>query len=136
VRIHATDVDAATLARARRGVYKAASFQNLQADFVERYFVQNGDGYILQPAIRQLVTFQQHDLTTSPPLPRYDLILCRNALIYFAREHQEDIVRHLLDHLEPGGYLMLGMVEMLPLALSGRMGAVDGRLRIYRKMNQ
>ncbi len=135
VQIHATDVDAAVLARARRGVYRAASFQNLQAGFVERYFAKDGGMYTLQPAIRQLVTFRQHDLTTPPPLPRYDLILCRNVLIYFARQHQERIVRHLLDHLEPGGYLMLGMTEMLPLALTGRLEAVDGRLRIYRKMN-
>ena len=133
VQIHATDVDADVLDRAHRGVYRATSFQDLQADFVARYFAQDGSMYTLQPAIRHLVTFRQHDLTTPPPLPRYDLILCRNVLIYFAREHQEGIVRHLLGHLEPSGYLMLGMTEMLPLALAGRLEAVDGRLRIYRK---
>lgn len=136
VQIHATDVDADVLARARRGVYRAASFEDLQAGFVERYFAHNGDTYTLQPAIRRMVTFRQHDLTTPPPLPRYDLILCRNVLIYFAREHQEGIVRHLLDHLKPGGYLMLGMAEMLPLALYSRLQAVDGRLRIYRNREQ
>jgi len=135
VQIHATDVDAAMLAHARQGVYRAASFQDLYAGFVERYFAHNGDTYTLQPAVRQLVTFQQHDLTTPPLLPRYDLILCRNVLIYFAREHQERIVRHLLGHLEPGGYLMLGLAEMLPLSLFGRLETVDGRLRIYRKEN-
>lgn len=133
-RIQATDIDASVLARARRGVYKALNFQDLRADFVGRYFGRDGDTYTLQPAIRRLVTFRQHDLTAAPPLPRYDLILCRNVLIYFAREHQEGIVRHLLDYLEPGGYLTLGMAEMLPLALSSRLDAVDGRLRIYRKM--
>jgi len=134
VQIQATDIDANVLARARRGVYKALSFQDLRADFVERYFGRDGDTYTLQPAIRQLVTFRQHDLIAAPPLPRYDLILCRNVLIYFAREYQEGIVCHLLDYLEPGGYLTLGMAEMLPLALSSRLEAVDGRLRIYRKM--
>ncbi|RLC81355.1 MAG: hypothetical protein DRJ03_07735 [Chloroflexi bacterium] len=136
VQIQATDIDANVLARARRGVYKPLSFQDLQAGFVERYFTHDGDTYTLQPAIRRLVTFRQHDLTTPPPLPRYDLILCRNVLIYFAREYQESIVRHLLDYLEPGGYLTLGMAEMLPLALSSRLEAVDGRLRIYRKMKE
>jgi len=134
VQIHATDVDADVLDRARRGVYKAFNFQDSQAGFVGRYFGQDGDTYTLQPAIRRLVTFWQHDLPTPPPLPRYDLILCRNVLIYFAREYHEGIVRHLLDYLEPGGYLTLGMAEMLPLALSSRLEAVDGRLRIYRKM--
>ncbi len=136
VRIRATDVDAAALDHARRGVYRATSFQDLRAGFVERYFVRSGDTYTLQPAIRQLVTFRQHDLTTASSLSCYDLVLCRNVLIYFAREHQEGIVRHLLGYLEPGGYLMLGMAEMLPLALSVRLEAVDGRLRIYRKNEQ
>ncbi len=136
MQIHASDVDAGALARARQGVYRAVSFQDLRAGFVERYFVQNGDTYTLQPAIRRMVTFQQHDLTTPPSLPHYDLVLCRNVLIYFAREHQEKIVRHLIHHLEPGGYLTLGMAEMLPLALYSRLEAVDGRLRIYGNNEQ
>lgn len=143
--IHATDIDATALARARRGVYRTINFSPKggpvpihlqQAHYVARYFGYDEDTFTLRPEIRKLVTFRQHNLTTPPPLPRYDLILCRNVLIYFAREHQEGIVRHLLDHLEPGGYLMLGMAEMLPLALSSRVEAVDGRLRIYRKNEQ
>jgi chemotaxis protein methyltransferase CheR len=133
VQIHATDVEATALAHARQGIYKASSFQDLQAGFVDQYFARCENSYILQPAIRGLVSFHQHDLTTPPPLAHYDLILCRNVLIYFAREHQERIVRHLLTHLRPGGYLVLGMMEMLPLALISRLDTVDGRLRIYRK---
>jgi chemotaxis methyl-accepting protein methylase len=133
VRIHATDLDAAALAHARRGVYKASSFQDLEAGFVDRYFVRRGNAYVLQAAVRRLVSLRQQDLNTPPPLSHYDLILCRNVLIYFAREHQERIVRHLLTHLRPGGYLVLGMMEMLPLALISRLDTVDGRLRIYRK---
>jgi len=135
VRIHATDVDSGALAHARRGVYKPVSFQDLGNSFVDRYFSRNQDEYALQPAIRELVTFRQHDLTKPLPLPRYDLILCRNVLIYFGRRHQTSIVRHLFDHLEPGGYLMLGMAEMLPMALFGKLEAIDGRLRIYRKLD-
>ncbi|MFH1633521.1 MAG: protein-glutamate O-methyltransferase CheR [Chloroflexota bacterium] len=135
VKIHATDLDEAALMHARRGVYKAFSFSPSggQADFVERYFTQIGDNYAVLPMIRQMVTFQQHDLAKPPPLPSYDLILCRNVLIYFTRQHQKRIIQHLLDHLEPGGCLMLGMAEMLPLAFSSQLKAVDGRLRIYRK---
>jgi len=141
--IHATDIETTALARARQGVYRTVHFSPgdgpvpmhlQQAHYVARYFTYGGDTFTLRPEIRKLVTFWQHDLTRPPPLPRYDLILCRNVLIYFAREHQEKIVRHLLNHLELGGYLMLGMAEMLPLALSSQVEPVDGRLRIYRKM--
>jgi len=140
--IDATDIDAAALARARRGVYQRVSFSPgggsipqhlLQAHYVARFFIYDEDRFTIRPEIRSLVTFRRHDLTQTPPRPRYDLILCRNVLIYFARQHQERIISHLLHHLEPGGYLMLGMAEMLPLSLVGRVESVDGRRRIYRK---
>ncbi len=140
--IHATDVDEGALARARDGIYSAAAFSPsggpvpvhmLQAHYVARYFTYQDDTFTLRSEIRRMVTFRHHDLTTPPPLPRYDLILCRNVLIYFAREYQEVVVRHLINHLEPGGYLMLGMAEMLPLALIGVVEGIDGRHRIYRK---
>lgn len=140
--IHATDVDATTLARACQGVYRTVNLSPgggsvpihlQQAHYVARYFIHDGDTFTIRPEIRRLITFRQHDITTPPPWPRYDLVLCRNVLIYFAHERQEEIVRHLIEHLEPGGYLMLGMAEMLPPALVSQLDAVDGRLRIYRK---
>jgi chemotaxis methyl-accepting protein methylase len=135
LQIHATDVDTAALARARRGLYTTASFRNLQADFVKRYFRQKEDTLALTTEIRGLVTFDQCDISTPPLLPAYDLILCRNVLIYFTREHQDKIVHHLVAHLRPGGHIVLGMTEMMPMGLliSGRLQAVDGRLRIYQR---
>jgi len=135
VTIRATDVDARVLARAQRALFTASSFRDLQADYVQRYFSVQGSTYTLQPEIRQAVTFEQHDLTSHRPLPGYDLILCRNVLIYFARQHQSGVVQQLVEHLRPGGYLVLGMVEMVTMGMtvSGRLKAVDGRLRIYRK---
>lgn len=135
VQIHATDVDETALERARQAVYPPTSFRDLQADFVPRYFVRQDGGFRLPDHVRQMVTFRQHDLATQPLSPGYDMILCRNVLIYFTREHQQRIIHHLIRHLNPGGYLVLGMTEMLPmgLTLSGRLEVVDGRLRIYRK---
>jgi chemotaxis methyl-accepting protein methylase len=132
--IHGTDIDASALARAHQGHYAAASFRDMQADFVRRYFVRRGSAHVLAPEVRQMVTFQQHDVMAPPPRPCYDLILCRNVLIYFTREHQEKVVRHLVAHLNPGGHLVLGMTEMVPMSLiiSGRLLAVDGRLRIFQ----
>ena len=57
--IHATDIDADALAQARRGTYKAHSFQDPETDLVERYFTKNDDTYVLEPTIRQLVSFKK-----------------------------------------------------------------------------
>ena len=135
IAIQATDVDAGALARGRRGRYPPSSFRDPQAEYVQRNFVLEDGDYTLDPEIRRVVTFQQHDLTRQPPPSRYDLIFCRNVLIYFNRERQSELVQRLVESLSPGGYLVLGMVEMIPMSLiiSGRLEAVDGRLRIYRK---
>jgi chemotaxis methyl-accepting protein methylase len=135
VQIHGTDVDEAALARARRAVYGISSFRNPQAAYVHRFFVQEAGHYTLRPEVRRLVCFVRHDVHKEPILPQYDLITCRNVLIYLTRKDQNVLIRHLLQHLSPGGHLILGGTEMLPLGLilTGHVEAVDGRLRIYRK---
>lgn len=136
--IDATDVDIAVLDRAQAGRYSLHSFHDPNAPFVHRYFSRHQDKYHLNPSIRRMVTFRPHDINDPPPRSHYDLVLCRNVLIYFTREHQQKVVRHLVNHLASGGHLVLGMTEMLPMsiALSGDVKAVDGRLRVYRKTGE
>ncbi len=129
--VHGTDVSAKALAWARRGCYRPESFGDLDAPYVQRYFSSTVGGLTLERRIRDLVTWYRQDLRTTPPLPAYDLILCRNVLIYYDRAEQEAIVSHLIDHLVPGGYLMLGMVEMLPPSQTGRLVVVNARHRLY-----
>ena len=133
IRIHATDRSTASLARAREGVYTPASFQALGEPYIDRYFANDADDYVVDPAIRAMVTWHPGDiLTTAPPLPAYDLILCRNVLIYYIHAQQRAVVEQLLARLAPGGYLMLGMAEMLPAALRPLLTEVDGKMRLYR----
>ena len=82
VRIFATDVDAAAVAFARRGVYPAGALASLPAALRNRYFAPSGTAFEVVRALRSRMIFGEHDLSAGVPFPRIDLILCRNVLIY------------------------------------------------------
>jgi chemotaxis protein methyltransferase CheR len=74
------------------------------------------------------------DLSREPPLRNdYDLILCRNVVIYFDRPMQERLFQTFTDALVPGGYLVLGKVETLFGAARDRLTLIDPRERVYRR---
>lgn len=117
VRIFATDVDEAALAFARRGVYSRAALKGLSAAQRTRYFVETDGECEVVNAIRRMVVFGQHDLGARAPFPRIDLILCRNVLIYFTAELQEQALTVFANSLRAGGRLVLGKSESVgPLA--------------------
>jgi len=128
--IDATDIDRLSLERTRQAQYPDAAFTEMPADLRRRYF---RDG---QPAqeVRALVHVLAHDLTREPP-PRttYDLIVCRNVVIYFERSAQERLFQVFVDALRPGGVLVLGKVETLFGPARERLTLADPRERIYRK---
>jgi chemotaxis protein methyltransferase CheR len=130
--IHATDYDRGSLARAAAGCYPRAALKELPAALVARYF-QPGDPAQLVPEVRRLVHFARHDLVReAPPGPPYDLIICRNVVIYFDRPTQERLCSVLADALAPGGYLVLGKVEVLRGEARARLVLDNARERIYR----
>ncbi len=82
--------------------------------------------------VRELVRVLAHDLTREPPPhPPYDLIVCRNVVIYFERKAQERLFQVFVDALAPGGVLLLGKVETLFGPARERLTLVDPRERIY-----
>jgi chemotaxis methyl-accepting protein methylase len=135
LRIDATDVDEACLAAARGALYPAASFRDGPRDLTERWTtVEEASRRVLQP-IRSLVRVARHDLGRDPPpMPPYDLVVCRNVLIYFERETQEKLFQQCADALKPGGLLFLGKVEMLYGPARARFETVDHRERLYRRV--
>jgi chemotaxis methyl-accepting protein methylase len=99
-------------------------------DLKRRYFK---DGQPV-PEVREQVHVRAHDLTREPPpRPRYQLIVCRNVVIYFERAAQERLFQVFVDGLAPGGVLLLGKVETLFGPARERLTLVDPRERIYVK---
>lgn len=118
-KILATDLSTKVLNRARLGLYDTHRVGSVPADYRSRYFRQvRHDGQIcleLVPEIRGLITFSRFNLMT-PTFPfrhGFHIVFCRNVMIYFDRPTQEGLVNRIVQHLHPGGYLMIGHSESL-----------------------
>ncbi len=117
VSILGTDISAATLKLARRGRYRPRASRTLDPDMREHYFVPSGDGVVVGDALRELVEFRRHNLVLDPaPSPdgrAFDLVACRNVLIYFDAEAVERVIYSLESALAPHGMLLLGAADRL-----------------------
>lgn len=133
--IDATDIDRLCLERARLGAYSPAVFSESPPEFVARYTEPAADGgRMVTDDIRRAVQVNRLDLTRDKPRnPPYDLIVCRNVLIYFDRAMQERLFALFADGLRPGGFLVLGKVETILGPTRDRLEMVDARERVYRR---
>ncbi|MDP9259222.1 MAG: tetratricopeptide repeat protein [Actinomycetota bacterium] len=117
VRILATDVSSAALAFATAGRYRERSAQGLEEPLRSRYLERVGDQLVVVPALRALVELAPHNLVSDayPPAGEapFQLILCRNVLIYFDSETCARVVAGLERALAPGGRLALGAADAL-----------------------
>jgi chemotaxis protein methyltransferase CheR len=128
--IDATDVDRLSLERTHQAQYPDAAFTEMPPSLKRHYFVDRRP----VPRIRAILRVLAHDLTREPPpRPVYDLIVCRNVVIYFEREAQERLFQVFVNALAPGGILLLGKVETLFGPAREQLTLVDPRERIYVK---
>ncbi len=111
----ATDLSAAALRRAEHGRYGGRSVRHVETPLRDRHFDPDGAHLLVGAPLRSLVTFRQHNLVTDPmpALERFDLILCRNVLIYFDPATVERVVDRLERALAAGGMLLLGAADRL-----------------------
>jgi two-component system CheB/CheR fusion protein len=133
VKIYATDLDEEALSQARQARYTAKRVEGVPPELLERYFEHNGDTYTFSKELRQSVIFGPHNLIKDAPIPRIDLLVCRNTLMYLNSETQSQVLARFSYALREGGYLMLGKAEML-LAHSDLFTAVDLKRRVFRKV--
>jgi chemotaxis protein methyltransferase CheR len=109
--IAATDVSESAVARARRGRYSQFEIQRgLPVRTMLRWFEQDGDDWVVDNRLRRMIRFATQSLIT-PPAGQYDLILCRNVLMYFAPPVRRAVFERLHQAVAPDGILMLGAGE-------------------------
>ncbi len=114
--ILATDIDQTILDRARAGTgYLATDLRNVGGERIRRWFVATTDGrFDVTPAARAIVRFQKHDLLRDRyPAGPFDLIACRNVVIYFTEEAKDRIYQSFVNSLAPGGVLFVGGTEAI-----------------------
>lgn len=111
------DLNPAALEHARRGRYSAWSLRAVPASVRARWFLSHGDEAAIDPALQKLVRFEQSNLKhVDPdiwPAHTYDVVFCRNVLMYLTREVMEQVVGRIATSLKPGGFLFLGSAETL-----------------------
>ena len=119
LKILATDISTQIIKRAKAGVYEIHRLGTVPDSFRRRYFVRiNQDGQAcaqISPELQRIITFAHFNLMMEqfPFRRRFDMIFCRNVMIYFDRQTQETLVNKLTRHLQPGGYLLIGHSESL-----------------------
>ncbi len=132
VEIVATDISPAVLEEAKAARYDAMALaRGLSEERKARFFIQEGDSWRVRPEIARRVSFRQANLLQPyTTLGRFDVVFCRNVLIYFSAESKRDILARMARVLNPGGYLFLGSSESITHysddfeMVRGRRGAV------------
>jgi chemotaxis protein methyltransferase CheR len=118
MKVLATDISTKALAQAERGVYPATRLEKIPTSIVRKYFHRGygrQKGYFkVKPSLRKMVQFRRLNLMEPFPFKEtFDVILCRNVMIYFDNTTQEALANKLYDVLLDGGYLFIGHSETL-----------------------
>jgi chemotaxis protein methyltransferase CheR len=113
--ILATDINEASLNHARKGIYTENSFRDVCDDFKEKYFLKRKGKYKIQSHYKKMITFEPFNLINQNGFPKhysnFDIIFCRNVLMYFSPEIAKNIMGNLYHTLNDDGYLLLGHTE-------------------------
>ncbi|MBQ4800153.1 protein-glutamate O-methyltransferase CheR [Pseudoalteromonas sp. MMG006] len=116
VKILATDLDSNVLKKAHAGVYSAANVNGLDDALLKRWFLKSKDGesYKVKPKLQQLISFKRLNLLQEWPMKGpFDLILCRNVVIYFDKDTKDLLFKRYAKILAPHGHLFLGHSETM-----------------------
>jgi chemotaxis protein methyltransferase CheR len=133
IRLFGTDISTRALKFAERAVYPAERCANLTPAWLSKYFSRDraADAYTVCPRLRAQAQFSRRNLLDNISWPRpFPVVFCRNVMIYFDRQTQEQVVSRLASALEPGGYLFVGHAESL-LRITHSLEYV--RPAVYRK---
>jgi chemotaxis protein methyltransferase CheR len=141
VQIFATDLDPSALATAETGVYSRESLENVKLGVLDHYFEAKENNYQIRPFLRRMVRFSQDDLVSpqrnapaDSVFGTFDLIFCRNVLIYYSRDEQAHMLRRLHHSLAQQGYMVLGNAGCLNTEMESKLQTIDRMNRIYRKL--
>ncbi|WP_203246463.1 CheR family methyltransferase [Sporosarcina beigongshangi] len=113
ISILATDLDLGVIERAKVGLYPERALKEVPAPIVKQYFNNEGHFYQVKDEIKKTVTFKQQNLLEDRYDTGFDLIVCRNVMIYFTEEAKDQIYMNFSKSLKTGGILFVGSTEQI-----------------------
>jgi chemotaxis protein methyltransferase CheR len=116
LRVYASDISRPMLQKARRGLYREASFRQTEPALRDKYFLEKDGLYRISDEVKKHVDFIHLNLIDRSKialLGGVDVVMCRNVIIYFGLETKQEVIRTFEEKLRPGGYLLLGHSESL-----------------------
>ncbi|MFC7391567.1 CheR family methyltransferase [Scopulibacillus cellulosilyticus] len=111
--IWATDIDKQALTLASNGKYSKQALKSFLNQEREQFFVKEGSDYLIKDDYKSPIVFQKHNLLADPVNHKFDLIVCRNVLIYFTDNAKQMIYQKFSRALKPGGILFVGSTEQI-----------------------
>lgn len=133
VMITGVDLNQTSILKAERGIYEQSAFREMDAQLIQKYFSKEESGYRIVKRIQDMCRFMQCDVFEINGSIKYDLISCRNLLIYFKTELQQSLIEKFYHDLKPDGLLFLGQVENIGVHGGQYFTPVDYFHRIYRR---
>jgi chemotaxis protein methyltransferase CheR len=142
-RIYATDINDRVLERARAGVFALEKMRVYTENYIRAggkesfssYYTADGANARFDPTLVEQVVFAQHNLVSDGPFNEFNLIICRNVMIYFGKSLQDRVHELFYESLDPFGILALGHKESIKFTkYEGRYEALDTQEKLYRKM--
>lgn len=114
INITATDIDKEAMEKAKRGIYNKNSVKGVPKDIVAKYFTETPEKMLqISDDIKKCVSFKQHNLLKDSYGDGYDLIICRNVMIYFTEDAKAEIYRKFSNALGKDGILFVGSTEQI-----------------------
>jgi len=112
--ILATDLDQLVLDKAASGLYHERSVRDVPKGYLQKYLTkQDADHYVVNDRLKKAITFKQQNLLNDPFDRQFDMIVCRNVMIYFTEEAKHQLYHKFSQALRPGGLLFVGSTEQI-----------------------
>jgi chemotaxis protein methyltransferase CheR len=142
-RIYATDINDVVLKQAKEGIYPIGKMQEYSTNYQKsggsrsfsEFYTANYDRAVFRQSLKEHIVFAQHNLVTDGPFNTFNLVLCRNVLIYFNDALTERVLRLLQTSVEMFGFLGLGVKESLQFTqVEKDFEVVDSTNKLYKKI--
>ncbi len=132
LQVFATDLDRDAIEIARKGYFSKNIASDVSSERISRFFTEEGEGYRVNTAIREMVVFATQNVIKDPPFTKLDILTCRNMLIYMESDLQNKVISLFNYSLNPDGIMVLGTAETLGTQIEG-FKDIDSKLKIFKR---